>query len=233
MKTGQGAERKIRILVISDHPVLSRGLAELIQDGRQRTTVQTASKLGHGLSSIQSLQPHLALLDLSPPTAISWSALGDLHTQHPDLPILVFSTQEQGVYAERALRSGARGYLIEKAGRSVGDAIDVILDGNVFLSPAMSEHILESIAGLKRKRAACPVDTLSDRELEVLQLIGEGRHTCQIADLLQLSANTVAVHRSNLKKKLNIRSANELVFFAVKWCESIAHANAPVTRPEG
>lgn len=219
MKSRRSGEERIRVLVLSDHPVLGRGLTELIRAEEGFQTGPALTTVDEAVAAIGMQEPHAVLIDLSPPTRFNWSTLRDLHEFWPDLPLLVFSTQEEAVYAERALRSGARGYLMEQAGKSVTKAIQTILNGHVFLSPAMSEQIVESIASSRRKRPTGMVESLTQREIEILRMIGDGRDTKQIADCLQLSMNTVAVHRSNIKKKLKLSTANELVVFAVKWSE--------------
>jgi DNA-binding NarL/FixJ family response regulator len=135
--------------------------------------------------------------------------------------VLVVSMHDEGLYAERVLRAGARGYIMkQEGGKRLMEAIRKVLSGRIFVSEKMSARILETFSGNRLATSGSPVERLSDREFEVFQLIGEGRGTREIADHLRLSIKTVEVHRANIKEKLDLKTATDLVRYAVRWAEA-------------
>jgi DNA-binding NarL/FixJ family response regulator len=147
----------------------------------------------------------------------------DLRTLNPALPILVVSMHDELLYAERVLRAGARGYIMkQEGGQKFLQAIRRVLAGQVFVSEKMSARILENYSGHPTEQSESPVSRLSDREFEVFQLISQGLGTGEIAAHLHLSVKTVDVHRANIKQKLNLATATDLVRFAVRWLDSQA-----------
>jgi DNA-binding NarL/FixJ family response regulator len=139
----------------------------------------------------------------------------------PELPVLVVSMHDEMIYAERVLRAGGRGYIMkQEGGQKILHGIRQVLAGKVFVSEAISARILESLSSRNPDRKDSPVQRLSDREFEVFQLIGQGGTTRAIAEQLHLSVKTVEVHRANIKEKLGLKTANELVRFTVRWLDS-------------
>lgn len=180
-----------------------------------------------GLAAIPRFKPDLVVVDLSLPGRSGLEFLKDLGAAHPGLPALVLSMHDESLYAERAIRAGARGYLMKSAGgKAVMDAIRTVLSGQISVSPAVASRILESLGRPEPSAASGAanghVRQLSDREFEVFQLIGQGLGTREIAGRLNLSIKTIEAHRANLKEKLGVRDAPALVREAVRWVESQA-----------
>jgi DNA-binding NarL/FixJ family response regulator len=145
----------------------------------------------------------------------------DLLAAHPALVILVLSMHDEAVYAERALRAGARGYIMKEAGgENLLTAIRRVLGGQVYLSEQMSARILDNLSGQKPRGSHSPIQKLSDREFEIFQLIGQGKSTRDIANQLHISPKTVDVHRGHIKEKLELNDATSLIRHAVRWVES-------------
>lgn len=207
-----------QILVVDDHPMTRHGIIQRIQfepDLEVSADVGTAKA---ALAAVASSPPDLALVDLSLGERSGLELIKDLHVLHPKVPVLVFSMHYETLYAERALRAGARGYIMKSEGaEKLIEAIRHVLRGEVYLSPVMRNFATHRFA---RGPAAATGDNaavLSDRELEVFELIGQGLGTRQICERLRLSTSTVETHRAHIKEKLNLRTATELVRAAVEW----------------
>jgi len=210
-----------RLLIVDDHPMMRQGLAQLIDNEGDLKVCAEADNAGQAINFVSKQKFDLALVDISLPDKNGLELIKDIRTLRPDLPILVVSMHDELVYAERVLRAGARGYIMkQEGGQKFLQAIRQVLTGNVFVSEKMSSRILESLSGQQQNNAGSPVRRLSDREFEVFQLIGQGIATGEIAERLHLSVKTVEVHRANIKQKLNISTATELVRYAVRWLDS-------------
>jgi len=160
-------------------------------------------------------------VDISLPDKSGLELIRDLHALDPSLPMLVISMHDESLHAERALRAGARGYIMkQEGGGKMLEAIRQVLGGQVYVSNKMSARILETFSGRRAKLSRSPVEHLTDREFEVFRLIGQGIGTREIARRLSLSVKTIEVHRANIKRKLNLKSATELVRHAVRWVET-------------
>lgn len=209
---------KKRIFVVDDHPIFRRGLTESIQSERDLTVCGQAEDSRAALDSILTLKPDLVILDVTLPDKSGLDLLKDILAARPETLVLMVSMHEETLYAERALRSGARGYIMkdEDPEKLLG-CIRQILAGAIYLSTDASKSILEGIAGRPSKESRSPVERLSDREFEVFQLISQGRTTAEIAVQLCLSVRTVVVHCSNIRRKLNVKHQTELVRYAVQW----------------
>jgi DNA-binding NarL/FixJ family response regulator len=158
-------------------------------------------------------------LDISLPDKNGLELIKDIQAAKPGLPILVVSMHDEALYAERVLRAGGRGYVMkQEGGKRMLQAIRQVLTGQIFVSEKMSARILEMFSG-RRSVSTSPVERLSDREFEVFQLIGQGKGTREIAQHLHLSIKTVEVHRANIKQKLKLKTATDLVRHAVRWVE--------------
>jgi DNA-binding NarL/FixJ family response regulator len=210
-----------RVVLVDDHPMMRAGLAQLIERQPDLTVGGEASNPAEALQLLSKAQPDIVLADLTMPGRSGLEFVKDVLAVSPALPILIVSMHDEAVYAERALRAGARGYVMKEAGgEAVVVAIRQILGGQVYVSPAMSARILENISGKKPRGSTSPIEKLSDREFEVFQLIGQGKSTRDIAEQLHLSSKTVDVHRSHIKEKLELRDSTALIRHAVRWIET-------------
>jgi DNA-binding NarL/FixJ family response regulator len=210
-----------RLLIVDDHPMMRTGLAQLIDNEGDLKVCCEADNAGQAINAVSKQKFDLALVDISLPDKSGLELIKDLRTLNPSLPILVVSMHDEMVYAERVLRAGARGYIMkQEGGQKFLHAIRQVLAGQVFVSEKMSARILDSLSGNPSGTAGSPVRKLSDREFEVFQLIGQGVGTSDIAIRLRLSVKTVEVHRANIKQKLNLATATELVHYAIRWVDS-------------
>jgi DNA-binding NarL/FixJ family response regulator len=210
-----------KILLVDDHPFMRAGLAQLIERQPDLAVAGEAGNPVEAARELTRLKPDLVLTDMTMPGRSGLEFIKDLQAQHPDLRILVVSMHDETIYAERALRAGARGYIMKEAG---GDnllaAIRQVLRGDVYVSPRMSAQILGALSTRRPRGSTSPIEQLTDREFEVFQLIGHGRSTRDIAEQLHLSPKTVDVHRGHIKEKLSLTDATALVRHAVRWVEA-------------
>jgi DNA-binding NarL/FixJ family response regulator len=217
----KGKISKKQLLIVDDHPMMRTGLAQLIDNEPDLEVCAGADTAGQALDAVGRQNFDLILLDISLPDKNGMELIKDIQALKPGLPILVVSMHDELLYAGRALRAGARGYIMkQEGGKKFLEAIRQVLSGRVYVSEKMSARILENASGRNAETAASPVARLSDREFEVFQLIGEGRGTRDIAQRLHLSVKTVEVHRANIKEKLQLKSATDLVRHAVRWAET-------------
>ncbi|HEV2330326.1 MAG TPA: response regulator transcription factor [Verrucomicrobiae bacterium] len=217
-KSGQG---KKRILIVDDHPMMRQGLAQLIGAEPDMAVCGEAEDAGRALDAVGDLKPDLVLADISLPGKNGLELIKDFQAIRPGLPVLVISMHDESLYAERVLRAGGRGYIMkQEGGKRLMQAIRQVLDGKIYVSEKISAGILETLSGHRSGAEGSPMEKLSDRELEIFQLIGQGLGTREVAEKLHLSVKTVDVHRANIKAKLKLASARELVRFAVRWIES-------------
>jgi DNA-binding NarL/FixJ family response regulator len=207
-----------KILVVDDHPMTRHGITQRLQfepDLEVSASVGTAKA---ALAAVASCPPDLALVDLSLGERSGLELIKDLHALHPEVPVLVFSMHYETLYAERALRAGARGYIMKSEGaEKLIDAIRRVLRGEVYLSTVMRNHATHRFARGPAAATGHNAAVLSDRELEVFELIGQGLGTRQVCERLHLSTSTVETHRAHIKEKLNLHTATELVRAAVEW----------------
>lgn len=212
---------KKKILIVDDHPMMRQGLVQLIGVEKDLCVCGESENAEGALDSVQSLKPDLVLADISLPGKNGLELIKDFQTLQPGLPVLVISMHDESLYAERVLRAGGRGYIMkQEGGKKLMQAIRRVLDGKIYVSEKMSADILETFSGRRAGTESSPVENLTDREFEVFQLIGQGQGTRDIAEKLHLSVKTVDVHRTNIKTKLKLKSASELIRFAVRWIES-------------
>lgn len=213
-----------RVLIVDDHPMMRTGLAQLIGSEPDLKVVAEADNARQGLEAVSKLALDLVLLDISLPDKSGLELLKDIRAVRPELPVLVVSMHDELVFAERVLRAGGRGYIMkQEGGQKYLQAIRQVLAGQIYVSEKMSARILENLSGSPaQKTGTSPVQRLSDREFEVFQLIGQGLGTREIAQRLHLSVKTIEVHRINIKEKLQVKTATELVRFAVRWADAQA-----------
>jgi DNA-binding NarL/FixJ family response regulator len=206
---------------VDDHPVVRQGLARLIGDEPDLVVCGEAENAQEGLLGIGKLKPDLVVVDISLGGKTGLALIKDLRAQYPQLPVLVMSMHDEQIYAERALRAGGRGYIMKQAGgRILIEAIRQVLSGQVYVSGKISARILDRLSGGKTKPTSSLLDTLTEREFEVVQLIGQGLATRQIAEQLHVSIKTVEVHRVHIKEKLHLENGAALMRFAISWEET-------------
>jgi len=210
-----------KLLIVDDHPMMREGLAQLIGHESDLSVCGEAGNATDALGLVEKLRPDLTLVDISLPDKSGLELIKDLHNLHPGLPVLVISMHDESLHAERALRAGARGYIMkQEGGEKMMEAIRQVLAGQIYVSQKMSARILEAFSGRRAKASRSPIERLTDREFEVFRLIGQGVGTRDIARHLSLSVKTVEVHRANIKHKLGLKGATELVRHAVRWVET-------------
>jgi DNA-binding NarL/FixJ family response regulator len=209
---------KKRILVVDDHPIVRQGLALLINRESDMVVCGEAEEAMGALHVVASAHPDLLILDISLNGPDGLDLLKTIRTTHPTLPVLILSMHDELIYAERALRAGANGYIMkQEATEKVLVAVRRILSGEIYVSDRIANKMLKHyITGAGTLRDSSIAD-LSDRELEVFRLIGEGHGTRQIAEELHLSIKTVESYQAHIKEKLSLRSARELMQHAIQW----------------
>ncbi|MBI1882807.1 MAG: response regulator transcription factor [Chlamydiae bacterium] len=211
---------KIKVLVVDDHPVVRQGLTQLINQEKDLVVCGDVEGGAQGLDAIKRLSPDVVIVDISLRGMSGLDLIKNIKVRYPDLPILVLSMHDESLYAERVLRAGARGYIMkEEAIGKVLVAIRCVVDGEVYVSQKMTARILEKSIGGRFEKSVSPVERLSDRELEVFQMIGKGFATRQVAKQLHLSVKTVETYRENIKEKMKLDNATELVRHAIQWVE--------------
>ena len=207
-----------RIIIVDDHPLFRKGLEELIHSDGSFAVCGEAGNAAEAMEVIRKLNPDLAIVDLSLPGANGIELIKNIRAEFPKLPILVLSMHDESLYALRALRAGAEGYVMKhEAMANVIQAIHEVFNGRPYLSPAMAAQVITKFAHRNTGGAADPVERLSDRELEILELIGKGNEVRQIAKLLHLSPKTVETHRAHIKDKLDLKNSREVARFALQW----------------
>ena len=212
---------KCKVLLVDDHPMTREGMAAIVNSQSDLEVCCQAGSPAEAMSALSKCVPDLMVTDMTMPGRSGIEFLKDIHAMLPDLPILVLSMHDEMLYAERALRAGARGYLMKDAGAlKLLEVIRLILSGQSFASSQITARMLDSMSGRRPRGSASPIETLSDREFEVFNLIGSGKSTRDIAEQLHLSPKTVDVHRSHLKEKLGLKDATALVRYAVRWVET-------------
>ena len=213
--------KPVTFLVVDDHPVFRQGLVALIESNERYRVGAEAGSVPAALEAFERSAPDIALIDISLLDQNGLDLVKQLKARHPEVPALIISMHDEAVYAARALRAGARGYVMKQEAASVMlDAIKTVLAGRIYVSTAMHDRLLETMFTQRDEQDTLPVDRLSDRELEVLELIGQGYGATEIARILSLSVKTVNAYRDHLKEKLSIDNAGELRRFAVNWIRS-------------
>ena len=214
--------RKKRVLIVDDHPILRKGLSLLINQETDLMVGGEAEDARRAIEQIDALKPDLVIVDISLPGIDGIELLRRIKQRYGELPTLVVSMHDESVFAERALRAGARGYIMkQEALENVLVAIRKVLGGEIFVSSRIATRMLEKLVdGHAARPAASPIDLLSDRELTVFRLIGQGFGTRQIAEKLHLSVKTVESYRSHLKDKLRLDTGTDLLKAAIEWVQS-------------
>ena len=207
-----------RILIVDDHPLVRRGLTELIAEEAGLRVCGDAEGTAEALALVKETHPDLVVVDLSLKSGHGLQLLEQIRAYDDRIKLLVSSMHDESVYAERALRAGASGYVNkQEAPTTVISAIREVLAGNVYLSSQMTNRMLQRVIDPNGKPSGDIVDGLSNRELEVFEMIGHGMSTSEIAERLHLSVKTIETYRENIKAKLDLRNASELTRRAVRW----------------
>ncbi len=212
------AKPAARILIVDDHPIVREGLIKLIELEGDLAVVGEAETAAEARKAAEQLKPDLVILDITLREGNGLDLLKDLRVRCPKTAVLVLSMHDESIYAERVLKAGARGYLMKDQARgNVVAALRKVLAGEVYLSPHMAQQVLSRVTTGAAPAGGSPLDALSDRELEVFRLLGRGLSTRQVAHELHRSIRTIDAHRENIKRKLRLSSAAELVQRAVLW----------------
>lgn len=221
MTTKPESKSPIRILVVDDHPIVRFGVRQMVCIQPDMEICGEADSSQSALDLCGSLKPDLALLDLSMAQGKSLGLIRDLRAIVVGLKVLVLSMHDEALFAERALRAGARGYIMKQAAiEGLVDAIRQVAEGRIYVSESVKQHALERMCDPEAGNIGL-LGTLTDRELQVIELIGHGSSTNAIAMLLDISVKTVETYRSNVKMKLGLKDAAHLIRFATSWTEGL------------
>jgi DNA-binding NarL/FixJ family response regulator len=219
--TGNNQAAKKKILLVDDHPIFRHGLTELLDRQMDLVVCGHADSAPTALEQMRQLKPDLAILDITLRGTDGIELVKLMKAEAPHLPILVLSMHDESLYALRALKAGALGYVMKADGvQPVLDAIYRVLQGKLFVSKRLGEKLIFKAIHTSESDSPSPVGRLSDRELEVLVMLGRGHSTRSIAKEINLSVKTVETHRAHIKEKLGFADANEMVRFAIDW---VAH----------
>jgi DNA-binding NarL/FixJ family response regulator len=213
--------RDARILLVDDHPIVRLGIRQMIAGEPGLSVASEAESVEQAVECIRRDPIDLAIVDLSLGHGTGLELVRRLHEIQPNVPVLVLSMHDEILFAERALRAGARGYIMKhEAISGLVHAIRRVLSGQIYTSDRVSQSLMERLGG---REPSSPGDlgTLTDRELEVFELIGRGASTSQIAEQLQVSVKTIETYRSNIKTKLNLKDAADLIRCAATWAERL------------
>ena len=216
-KINRTATRKANVLLVDDHPVMRHGLAQIIAREEDMAVCGEAASAAQAIDMVGQLAPDAVIVDITLEDGDGIELIKDIRARFENVKMLVSSMHDESLYAERALRAGAMGYISKEASREQFlEAIRQVLRGKICVSPAISNRLLKRVSGKSLEEDRSPIDSLSDRELTVFELIGQGMSTRQIAEKLFLSVKTIETYREHIKAKLNLRSSNELVRHAVQ-----------------
>jgi len=220
---------KRTVFVVDDHPIVREGLAQMINRESDLTVCGEAQEMHGALQMIEALKPDILILDISLNGPDGLDLLKNIRARDPSLPVLILSMHDESIYAERALRAGANGYIMkQEATEKVLVALRRILSREIYVSSRVASKMLQQFVGASSTSARhSPVDDLSDRELEVLRLMGDGHGTRQIAEELHLSIKTVESYQAHLKEKLSLKNLRELVQYAIQWAITEKESGRP------
>jgi DNA-binding NarL/FixJ family response regulator len=214
---GPLSPQRVRILLVDDHPLVRRGLAEVIAAETDMEVCGEAADVTEALRLVETTHPHVMIIDLSLRAGHGIDLIEHVKAHDDQIKMLVSSMHDEALFAERVLRAGAVGYLNkQEPAQKIIDAIRQVLRGEICLSSRMANRLLHSVVG-GEPLGQNPIESLSNRELEVFDMIGQGLSTKQIANKLHLSHKTIETHREKIKTKLNLSNANELSHRAVQW----------------
>ncbi|MDP3850351.1 MAG: response regulator transcription factor [Luteolibacter sp.] len=210
-----------KILLVDDHPLLREGLGRLITAETGLSICGMAGSVQEALAHMDSDLPDLIITDLTLPGRNGLELIKDLGATHPEIPIIVLSMHDEMVYAERVLRAGGRGYVMKDTPPDrLLEAIRVVLAGGIFASQTVTDHLLRTLSsGKNPTKPGYPLECLTDREMEVFELIGHAKSNHEIASQLGISPRTLDAHRAHIREKLGLADSNELTRHAIRWVE--------------
>jgi DNA-binding NarL/FixJ family response regulator len=212
------ATHKTRLFLVEDHPVVCEGLKLLIDGDPELTVCGTASSVADAKTRIRELEPDMALIDITLGDGSGLDLIKELHQQNPKLMMMAISMHDESVYAERALRAGAKGYVMKsEAMDTVRTAVHRVLGGEIYMSEKMVSRMLHKLATQRVPEQVSSVSSLSDREFQVFSQIAEGIGPTEIARRLDVSVKTIETHREHIKDKLGLKSGAELTRYAMQW----------------
>jgi DNA-binding NarL/FixJ family response regulator len=209
-----------KIIIVDDHPLMRKGLALTLDMEADLEVCGQAESAEEAMTMVEQEQPDIAVVDISLPGMSGLELIKHMQVLAPDVRILVVSRHDEALYAERAIRAGARGYVMKlEAGDVIVKAVRRVLGGGLYVSEEINERLLMGMLSGREALAMSPLEVLSDRELEVFELTGRGINTREIAERLHLSVKTVESYRARIKTKLDLNNATELMQHAVQWVE--------------
>ncbi len=216
--TVRDAARKTRIFIVDDHPIVREGLSLMMNREPDLMVCGEAEEAGSALQAIPTAKPDFLIVDISLSGPDGLDLLKSIRARYPSLPVLILSMHDESIYAERALRAGANGYIMkQEATERVLVAVRQILTQKVYVSDRVANRMLQQYIRGSVSETQSPIAELSDRELEVFRLIGEGHSTRMIAEELHLSVKTVESYQAHIKEKLSLKNGRELVQRAIQW----------------
>ena len=212
----------LRVMIVDDHPLMRVGLQTLIENEPDMQVCGQAESAGDAMRQVQACSPDALIVDLCLPGTSGIDLLRDLRAQAPHIPALVVSMHEERFYAERALRAGARGYVMKQDDpQRIIKGLRAVVQGDLFVSNRITRHLLHSVVGTRTPQMeGFGVNRLSDRELQVFEMIGQGKGTRRIAEELHLSVKTIETYRAHIKRKLGLENGNELILAAAQSAQS-------------
>lgn len=214
----QSEQKVTSILIVDDHPLVRQGIQALINLEDDLEVCGEAEDHMEALSAIEENQPDLVLVDISLKNSNGLNLLKDISAQYPDVLTLAVSMHDEYTYAIRCLKAGARGYIMKQEGtEKIRDAIRHVIAGKTYLSEKMTQNAVEQLGPGRAQVGANPTEALSNRELELFQLTGQGKEISEIAEIMNISPRTVEVHRSHIKKKLGLRTSTDIFQTAYDW----------------
>ena len=209
-----------KVLIVDDHPLMREGLALSLNAEADLTVCGQAANSEEALAKLEQLDPDLVLMDISLPSMSGFELTRHIRALNVDVRVLVVSRHDEAFYAERAIRTGAHGYVMKiEAGDVLVKAVRRVVSGGIYVSENVSDKMLHALVAGRKEMTTVPIDVLSNRELEVFEHSGSGLGTRDIAEKLHLSVKTVESYRSRIKDKLGIKSAAEFMRRAVQWVE--------------
>ena len=218
MSAKEAQANKKRILLVDDHPVLRKGLVRLIDSKDEFVVCGEASTAPDAMALIRNLKPDLVIVDIGLPGTSGIDLTKTIRAEFPKLPVLILSMHEEALYATRALRAGAMGYIVKQdAIDNIAAALNEALSGRQYLSPVIATQLQQNGPDTKPALTDDPVSLLTDREFEIFELIGKGHEVREISEALGVSPKTVETHRTNIKEKLRLKNARQVARLAVQW----------------
>jgi DNA-binding NarL/FixJ family response regulator len=213
-----GGKRKRRVLIVDDHPIVRQGLRRVMENEEDLVVCGEAESARDARTAIKELNPDVVIADISLKQGDGIELVRDVRAHYPTLPILVLSMHDETIYAERMLSAGANGYIMKQAASDQFLAsVRRVLEGGIYVSEAVGSNMIQKFAAGGAYISANPIDRLSNRELQILHMIGKGMSTRETAQSLNLSIKTIESHRQRIKRKLNLATGTQLVQYAVNW----------------